>query len=159
MPAALKTKSVKLATPALAITARVPQNVSGGACVRWDYVNAPRTVRWTHTLGPAPSRSLGVSDARCVHIHPGDNPGAHRWFLESTPIQTLPPGGSILARSPSDLPLSCLQGDSACDQHSNPKLGAARAIDPSCHARSKQLAAQVQHSAYPHAAALPKSKI
>ena len=28
----------------------------------------------------------------------GDNPGANRWFLESTPIQMLTPGGSIWGR-------------------------------------------------------------
>jgi hypothetical protein len=30
--------------------------------------------------------------------HPGDNPGANRWFPQSTPIQMLPPGGSICGR-------------------------------------------------------------
>ena len=29
---------------------------------------------------------------------PGDNPGANRWFLWSTSIQMLPPGGSIGVR-------------------------------------------------------------
>ena len=46
---------------------------------------------------------------RC-HNHPRDNPGANRWFLQSTPVQILPPGGSICGRLPSDLPLGCLQG-------------------------------------------------
>jgi len=53
--------------------------------------------------------------------HPGDNPGANRWHLKSTPIQMLPPGGSICGRCyprnfrfapelpTSDVPLSCLQ--------------------------------------------------
>jgi hypothetical protein len=33
-----------------------------------------------------------------VGHHPGDNPRANGWFLESTPIQMLPPGGSICGR-------------------------------------------------------------
>jgi hypothetical protein len=30
--------------------------------------------------------------------HPGDNPGANRWFLQSNPIQMLLPGGGICGR-------------------------------------------------------------
>jgi len=50
-----------------------------------------------------------------VHVrfgarHPGDTPGANRWFLLSTPIQMLPLGGRIIGRSTEDLPLGCLQG-------------------------------------------------
>ena len=37
--------------------------------------------------------------------HPGDNPGASAWFLWSTPIQILPPGGSIYGRLTSNLPM------------------------------------------------------
>ena len=32
-------------------------------------------------------------------IHSGGNPEANRWFLKLTPIQMLPPGGSICGRS------------------------------------------------------------
>ena len=59
---------------------------------------------------------LGVLFAGCrprrriVPHHPGDNPGANRWFLESTPIQMLPPEGSICGKLTSDLPLGCLKG-------------------------------------------------
>ena len=42
--------------------------------------------------------------------HPGDNPWANGWFLLSTLIQMLPPGGSVFGRLTSDLPLGCLQG-------------------------------------------------
>ena len=42
--------------------------------------------------------------------HPGDKSGANRWFLQSTPIQMLPHGGSICRRWTHDLPLGCLQG-------------------------------------------------
>jgi len=44
---------------------------------------------------------------------PVDNPGANRWFLQSTPIQMLPPEGSICWRLTRDLPLGCLQDGSA----------------------------------------------
>ena len=37
-------------------------------------------------------------------FHPGDNPGAHNWFLESTPVQMPPRGGSICWRLTWDLP-------------------------------------------------------
>jgi len=30
--------------------------------------------------------------------HPGDNPGANGWFLESTPVQMPPPAGGICER-------------------------------------------------------------
>ena len=30
--------------------------------------------------------------------HPGENPGANIWFVWSTPIQMLPPGGSVCGR-------------------------------------------------------------
>ena len=33
-----------------------------------------------------------------MHTTPGDNSGANKWFLQSTPIQMLPPGGSICGR-------------------------------------------------------------
>jgi len=39
-----------------------------------------------------------------------NHPGANRWFLESTPIQMLPPGGGICGRLTYDLPLDYLQG-------------------------------------------------
>ena len=42
--------------------------------------------------------------------HPGDNLGTNRWFLQSTSIQMLPPGGSICGRLTQDLPLGCFQG-------------------------------------------------
>ena len=35
-------------------------------------------------------------------------------YLKSTPIQMLPPGGSVFRRLTSDFPLGCLQGGSAC---------------------------------------------
>ena len=40
---------------------------------------------------PPPSRP-------CWQTLPGDNPGGNKWFLQSTPIQMLPPGGSICGR-------------------------------------------------------------
>ena len=74
-------------------------------------------------LSPSVSRSappsllIGVPLQECTAemlktspSHPGDNPGANRWFLKSTPIQMLPPGGSICGRWTWDLPLGCLQG-------------------------------------------------
>ena len=47
---------------------------------------------------------------------PGGNPGAYRWFLQSTPLQFPPESGGICGRLTSDLPLGCLQGGlhSAC---------------------------------------------
>jgi len=36
--------------------------------------------------------------ARCTSSHPGDNPGANRWFLQSTPIQMPPESGGICGR-------------------------------------------------------------
>ena len=50
------------------------------------------------------------SRIHCVNRRPGGDPGADRWFLESTPIQMLPPEGSICGRLTRDLPLGCLQG-------------------------------------------------
>ena len=44
------------------------------------------------------------------HHHPGDSPGASRWFLKSTPIRMPFPGGGI-GRLTLDLPLGCLQGE------------------------------------------------
>ena len=44
------------------------------------------------------------SRGRCAVIsvicscHPGDTPGANGWFLQSIPIQMLPPGGCICGR-------------------------------------------------------------
>ena len=40
---------------------------------------------------------------------PGGNPGAHGWFLKSTPIQMLPFGGSICGRLTEDLHLGYFQ--------------------------------------------------
>ena len=47
---------------------------------------------------------------RVVRGHPGDNPGANRWFLKSASIQMPPPGGGICGRLTQDLLLGCLQG-------------------------------------------------
>ena len=43
---------------------------------------------------------------------PWRHPVANRWFLLSTPIQMLPPGGSICGRLTQYLPMGCLQGGS-----------------------------------------------
>ena len=42
--------------------------------------------------------------------HPGGNPGANRWFLESAAIQMPPESGGICGRLTRDLPLGWLQG-------------------------------------------------
>jgi len=42
--------------------------------------------------------------------HPGGNPGANKWFLESTPIRMPPESGGICGRLTQDLPLGYLQG-------------------------------------------------
>ena len=53
---------------------------------------------------------LGSADHGSAVHHPGGDPRANEWFLQSTPIHMLPPGGSICGRLTSDLPLCCLQG-------------------------------------------------
>ena len=45
-----------------------------------------------------------------IRNHPGDNPGANRWFVLSTLFQMLPRGGSICERLTKDLPQGYLQG-------------------------------------------------
>ena len=44
---------------------------------------------------PVLGQALLSTLEKVLALHPGDNPGANRWFLESTPIQMQPPGGSI----------------------------------------------------------------
>ena len=44
------------------------------------------------------------------NIHPGGNPGANRWFIQSTPIQMPPESGDICGRLTQYLPLGYLQG-------------------------------------------------
>jgi len=53
----------------------------------------------------------------------GGNPGANSWFLWSTPIQMLPPGGSICGRLTRDLPLGCLQGEEAAKHLIENRIG------------------------------------
>ena len=42
--------------------------------------------------------------------YPGGNPGANRWFLQSTPTQMPPESGEICGSLTEDLPLGYLQG-------------------------------------------------
>ena len=52
----------------------------------------------SHEKHKADSRAALSAVEDQVLLHPGDNPGANRWILSSTPIQMLPPGGSIRGR-------------------------------------------------------------
>ena len=47
---------------------------------------------------PAMAQRPGSSEGGRVAAHPGGNPGANRWFLESTPIQMPPESGGICGR-------------------------------------------------------------
>ena len=57
----------------------------------------PQTPQHNHSTWLSANSS---STPRTTGFHPGDNQGANRWFLYSTPTQMLPPGGSICGRSP-----------------------------------------------------------
>ena len=73
-------------------------------CGNWllqnDFMKIFYETRPERSLG-APSRMSnppaprGLPAPFSTRHHPGDNPGANRWCVESTPIQMLPPGGSI----------------------------------------------------------------
>ena len=74
--------------------------------IRGDFILVSGDVVSNIKLAPA----LAAHKHRREVHHPGDSPGANRWFLKSTPIQILPAGGGICGRLSPDLPLGCLQG-------------------------------------------------
>ena len=49
---------------------------------------------WSRRRNPV-SCGVQIHSQKHVVFRPGDNPGANRWFLQSTPIQMPPPGGGI----------------------------------------------------------------
>jgi len=56
--------------------------------------------RWRH-LGRSDNVEEVVRDRRLLcqrRLRAGGNPGANRWFLESTPVQTPPESGGICGK-------------------------------------------------------------
>ena len=63
----------------------------------------------------AMSWKVGSPPATSSLHHPGGNPGAFKWFLESTPIPMPPGSGGICGRLTYDLPPGCPQMQSRWD--------------------------------------------